>query len=80
MTMMPARTSGYAAPATLTTKPLNLTVLALVLETTEPELHTPGRLPGETLEQFAARRAAAADIVDDILTELAADELEGSAA
>lgn len=75
MTMMPARTSGYAAP-----RVLNVTALAVLLTTTDPELHTPGQLPGETLTETAARRAAAADIVDDILTELAADEFEGSAA
>jgi len=66
MTMMPARSSGYAAPATPYP---NLTVLALVLEYTEPELHTPGQLPGETLQETAARRTAAADILDDLLTE-----------
>ena len=75
MTMMPARNSGYAAP-----RVLNITALAVLMENTEPELHTPGQLPGETLAETAARRAAAADIVDDILTELAAVELDGSAA
>lgn len=68
MTMMPALISGYAATPTLTAEPLDVTALALVLELTEPEL-TAAVLPGESPEQFAARHAAAADIVDDVLFE-----------
>lgn len=76
MSIMPTQPRAKA----LAPEPMNLTALALVLETTDPELHTPGQLPGETLAETAARRAAAADIVDDILTELARDEFDGSAA
>ena len=68
MTMMPAPSSGYAAPAP--PPEMDLTVLALLLEATEPELHTPGQLPGETLLETAARRQAAADIVEDLLNDL----------
>ncbi|MFE9247098.1 hypothetical protein [Nocardiopsis sp. NPDC006938] len=69
MTMMPAPSSGYAAPAP-PPDVFDLTVLALLLEATEPELHAPGQLPGETLAETAARRQAAADIVEDLLNEL----------
>lgn len=65
MTMMPVRNSGYAAP-----RVLNITALAVLLTTTDPELHAPGQLPGETLLETAARRQAAADITDEILFEL----------
>lgn len=59
--------------------PADVRFLAVVLKATEPELFALA-LVGETAEERAARRAAAADIVDDILTELAAVELDGSAA
>ncbi|WP_193518707.1 hypothetical protein [Nocardiopsis kunsanensis] len=64
MSMMPVPTSTHAPqPA-----PLDVTYLALVLDQTEPEIHAPGQLPGETLAETAARRAAAADITNEILT------------
>ena len=63
--------------------PADVRFLATVLNETEPELFALA-LVGETAEERAARRAAAADIVDELATEFATDAhvatVEGSAA
>lgn len=64
MSIMPALKRRTPTPPAA--EPLNLTALVLVLEQTEPEL-TALALPGESADELAARRAAAADITDDIL-------------
>lgn len=45
--------------------------LSFVLSATEPELHA-FHLPGEDAQERAARRAAAADILDDLAAEYTA--------
>ena len=45
---------------------LNVTVLADLLENTDPELFVPA-LAAETEEELTARRQAAADITDDLI-------------
>ncbi|CAL9359968.1 hypothetical protein [Nocardiopsis dassonvillei] len=66
-TMMPPRERADTPDV------LDVAALAHVIDhTTDPDLFAPA-LPGETTEELAARRAAAADILDDLLTE-AADE------
>lgn len=64
--------------------PADVRFLAAVLNATEPELFALA-LVGETAEERAARRAAAADIVDDLAAEFTSalandDWSEGSAA
>ena len=59
---------------TTKTKRADLDVSALTLMyqlSTDPDLHA-DRLPGETAEDTEARRAAAADIIDDGLAAIAA--------
>ena len=66
-TMMPPRERADTPDV------LDVAVLAHVIDhTSDPDLFAPA-LEGETAEELAARRAAAADILDDLLTE-AADE------
>jgi hypothetical protein len=57
-------------------RPPDVSVFA-ALAGIEADLWAPGRLPGETLDQFHARRDAAEDILDTLLAELAA-ELAGT--
>jgi hypothetical protein len=47
--------------------------LAYVLEMTEPDLFAAGLLDGESFADAAARSAARADIVDELLAEFAAE-------
>ena len=50
---------------------LDVTALAHVIDnTTDPDLFAPG-LPGETDDDRLAREIAAADILDDLLSEFA---------
>lgn len=51
--------------------------LAFALERMRPDLLVPGALPGETLADVRTRRAAALDILDDLLAEYAAGRVEG---
>jgi len=50
---------------------LDVAPLAWALERMRPELLAPGALPGETLADVRTRRAAALDILDDLLAEYA---------
>lgn len=63
--------------------PNDVRFLAAVIDVTEPELFALA-LIGETAEDRAARREAAADILDDLAAEFATDAhvatVEGSAA
>ena len=64
-TMMPPR------QRTATLDVWDVSALAHVIDhTSDPDLFAPA-LPGETAEELAARRAAAADIVDALLEESA---------
>jgi hypothetical protein len=54
---------------------LDARVLASVLGSTEADLWAPHLLPKEDEEDMAARRAAAADILDDLLVEFAGQEV-----
>lgn len=60
------------------TQPLDAGPLAWALERMRPDLMEPGALPGETLADVRTRRAAALDILDDLLSEYA-DEVAGVA-
>ncbi|HEY9411755.1 MAG TPA: hypothetical protein VIP77_19405 [Jiangellaceae bacterium] len=51
----------------------DIDALAFVMSQTEPDLWVRGRLPKETLESFHARREAARDILDSLLSEFAAE-------
>lgn len=57
-----------------TPEALDVTALAHVIDnTTDPDLFAPA-LPGETDLERLAREIAAADILDDLLTEVAGRE------
>ncbi|MGW4791797.1 hypothetical protein ACWEPC_05190, partial [Nonomuraea sp. NPDC004297] len=72
-TMMP-----YSIETTTRSADMDVRALAYVLDRMHPDLSAP-ILPGESWEDMRARRAAAADILDDLLSEAAADLAEADA-
>ncbi|MDL4777867.1 hypothetical protein [Actinomadura xylanilytica] len=57
---------------------LDVAPLAYVMEHTEPELWEPALLSGESFAEAAGRRAAAVDILEELLAEFA--ELDAAVA
>lgn len=65
------------APPDTGRRPPDVSVFAAVLADTDPDVWAPGLLPGESLDELRARRDAAADFLDELLTGITARAVAG---